>query len=97
MISSFDDPRKARGELAQHAFETAGRIELLAEHMEIVGWRIDGYSTSQLKELANLLRGTAIRAALASDDEKIVSMVMGKPIKKLDPDILLDRPDDEGS
>jgi hypothetical protein len=53
--------------------------------MEIVGWRIDGYSTDKLKELTNLLRGTAVRAALAGDDEKIVSMVMGKPIKKLGP------------
>ncbi|MET8006247.1 hypothetical protein [Nonomuraea glycinis] len=81
-----DDQKKARGELAQHAFETAGRVQLLAEHMEIVGWHIDGYSTNQLKELANLLRGTAIRAALSSDNAQIVSMVMGKPMKKLDPD-----------
>ncbi|MEU4229584.1 hypothetical protein AB0F17_35250 [Nonomuraea sp. NPDC026600] len=86
MTDNSANQKKARGELAQHAFETAGRVQLLAEHMEIVGWRIDGYSTDQLKELANLLRGTAIRAALASDDATIVSMVMGKPMKKLDPD-----------
>ncbi|WP_336215984.1 hypothetical protein [Nonomuraea sp. LPB2021202275-12-8] len=86
MTGSSDDQKKARGELAQHAFETAGRVQLLAERMDIVDWRIDGYSTDQLKELANLLRGTAIRAALASDDEKIVSMVMGKPMNRLDPD-----------
>ncbi|MFB4282328.1 MULTISPECIES: hypothetical protein [unclassified Nonomuraea] len=80
------DPKEARGEPAQHAFETAGRLQLLAEHMDIVGCRIDGFSTDQLKELANLLRGTAIRAALASDNEAIVSMVMGKPMTKLDPE-----------
>jgi hypothetical protein len=86
MTHSADDRKKVRGELAQHAFETAGRVQLLAEHMDIVGWRIDGYSTDQLKELANLLRGTAIRAALASDDPAIVSMVMGKPMTRIDPD-----------
>lgn len=74
----------AAGELAQHAFEVAGKLRILAEHMAALGWRTDEYSVEDLELVASSLRGMALRAALGSGNEAIVSMVMGKPMKRLD-------------
>lgn len=93
------DPAKkktAHGELAQHAFETAGKLRLLAEHMRGLGWRTDEYTVQDLERVADSLGGMSIRAAMSSDNAAIVSMVMGKPMKRLDTDTFLRKPDGQG-
>ncbi|MEV4116831.1 hypothetical protein [Nonomuraea sp. NPDC049695] len=77
--------KKAHGELAQHAFETAGKLRLLAEHMRAMGWRTDEYAAEDLERVADSLGGMSIRAAMSSDNADIVSMVMGKPMKRIAP------------
>ncbi|MGN9788626.1 hypothetical protein ACTMTF_45005 [Nonomuraea sp. ZG12] len=79
------DQQRAAGELAQHAFETAGKLRLLAGHMHSLGWRTDEYSVEDLERVADSLGGMSIRAAMSSDDAGIVSMVMGKPMKRIAP------------
>jgi hypothetical protein len=79
------DQQRAAGELAQHAFEVAGKLRLLVEHMRSLGWRTDEYSVEDLERVADSLGGMSIRAAMSSDDANIVSMVMGKPMKRIAP------------
>ncbi|MFG2076369.1 hypothetical protein [Nonomuraea maritima] len=83
------DQQRDAGELAQHAFETAGKLRLLAEHMRSLGWRTDEYSVEDLERVAGSLGGMSIRAAMSSDDADIVSMVTGKPMKRIAPNFHL--------
>jgi hypothetical protein len=83
------DQQRAAGELARHAFETLGKLRLLAEHMRSLGWRTDEYSVEDLERIADSLGGMSIRAAMSSDNADIVSMVMGKPMKRIAPNFHL--------
>ncbi|GII05509.1 hypothetical protein [Planobispora takensis] len=64
----------------------AGELRLLNEHTRSLGWRADEYSVEDLQRVADSLCGMSIRAAMSSDDADIVSMVMGKPMKRIAPE-----------
>lgn len=91
------DRQRAAGELARHAFETAGKLRLLPEHMRSLGWRTDDYSVEDLERVADSLGGMSIRAAMSSDDADIVSTVMGKPMKRIASNVHLGMSDEAGA
>lgn len=72
-----DDRERKAGELAMHAFKTAGNLQLLIEHMEICGFRADEYDREDLARVANSLRGMSVRAAMSSGDDDILRAVTG--------------------
>lgn len=64
--------------LARQTAETAGRLRLLAEVMETASFHADGWPPAKLRELANTLHGTALRAAMAADNTALLNELTGR-------------------
>lgn len=69
--------------LARQADSTAAEIGALAAAMETVSFYADGLSPGKLREVANTLRGTAMRAAMAADDTTLLNELTGRTWKAL--------------
>jgi hypothetical protein len=71
--------------LAQHAHATAGKLQLLIEHMEIVDWRTDEFSRQELALVADSLRGMAMRAAMHAGDTDTLNAITGRAVGEIKP------------
>jgi hypothetical protein len=64
--------------LARQTLDTSNRLKLLADAMEAASFHADGYPPPLLREVANTLCGTAMRAAMAADDTALLSELTGR-------------------
>lgn len=72
--------------LARQTHDVADHLAALADAMETASFHADGLPPAKLREVANTLKGTAMRAAMAADDLPLLNELTGRTWTRLDPD-----------
>lgn len=64
--------------LARQVHDTGTRLAATAQAMEAASFHADRWPPARLREVADALRGAALRAAMAADDTHLMAELTGR-------------------
>jgi hypothetical protein len=67
----------ALGEMSGHALCVSRRLSALVDRMAALSWGVDGYTRAELRDIADHLHSTSMRAAMASGSKARVREATG--------------------